>query len=83
MNSNDFDSLCFYCWQLKIKTLGELAEWKARHNARTNAETLAALAKAYNGTEWATLHGLDQNTNTAEQTATPKHKPKTKKVKGI
>ena len=80
MNSTDFDSLCFYCWQLNIKTLGQLAKWKAQHNARTNAETLDALAKAYNGTEWETLHGLDQDTNTAEQTATTKQKIK---VKGI
>lgn len=71
MNSDDFDSLCFYCWQLNIKTLGDLAKWKAQHNATTNAETLEALAKAYNGTQ-------GQNTNTAEQTATTKQKPKTK-----
>ena len=74
MKRDDFDSLCFYCWQLNIKTLGDLAKWKAQHNARTNAETLEAMTKAYNGTEWATLHGLDQNTNTAEQTATTKQK---------
>ena len=59
MNRKKFDLLCFYCWQLKIATLGDLARWKAQHNATTNAETLEALAKAYNGTEWATLHGLD------------------------
>lgn len=59
MKRDDFDSLCFYCWQLNILTAGQLAEWKALHNARTNAETLEALAKAYNGTEWVTLHGID------------------------
>ena len=59
MNSEQIKTLCFYCWQLKIATLGDLAKWKAQHNARTNAETLEALAKAYNGNEWATLHGLD------------------------
>ena len=59
MNRKKFDLLCFYCWQLNIKTLGDLAKWKAQHNAHTNAETLEALAKAYNGNEWATLHGLD------------------------
>lgn len=59
MNRKQFDLLCFYCWQLKIKTLGDLAKWKAQHNATTNAETLEAMAKAYNGNEWATLHGLD------------------------
>ena len=79
MKRDDFDSLCFYCWQLNIKTPGDLAKWKAQHNARTNAETLEAMAKAYNGNEWATLHGVDQNTNTAEQTATTKQNQKQKK----
>lgn len=59
MNRNQFDLLCFYCWQLNIKTLKQLAKWQAQHNARTNAETLEAMAKAYNGNEWATLHGLE------------------------
>ena len=81
MNSEQIKTLCFYCWQLNIKTLGDLAKWKAQHNATTNAETLEAMAKAYNGDEWATLHGIDQNTNTAEQTAKTKQKPKTKKSK--
>ena len=81
MNRKQFDLLCFYCWQLNIKTLEQLAKWQAQHNAHTNAKTLDAMAKAYNGTEWATLHGLDQNINTAEQTATTKQKKI--KVKGI
>lgn len=59
MNRKQFELLCFYCWQLNIKTLEQLAKWQAQHNARTNAETLDAMAKAYNGTEWATLHGID------------------------
>lgn len=59
MNRKQFELLKFYAWQLQINTLGELAEWKAQHNATTNAETLEAMAKAYNGDEWATLHGLD------------------------
>lgn len=79
MNRTQLFLLRFYTWQLKIKTLGDLAKWKAQHNATTNAETLEALAKAYNGAEWATLHGLDQNTNTAEQTATTKQKNKSKR----
>ena len=58
MNSKQFYTLCFYCWKLNIKTLKDLTKWKAQHNATTNAETLEALAKAYNGNEWATLHGL-------------------------
>ena len=58
MNRKQFDLLRFYCWQLKIKTLGDLAKWKAQHNARTNAETLEALAKAYNGTEWEQINGI-------------------------
>ena len=59
MKSEKLNDLLFYCWQLGIKTFGQLAQFKALHNARTNAETLEALAKAYNGDEWATLHGLD------------------------
>lgn len=56
MNRKQFELLKFYTWQLKIATLGDLARWKAQHNARTNAETLDAMAKAYNGNEWATLY---------------------------
>lgn len=59
MNSEKLNDLLFYCWQLDLKTFGQLAKFKAQHNARTNAETLEAMTKAYNGTEWATLHGLD------------------------
>jgi hypothetical protein len=59
MNRKQFEMLKFYTWQLQIKTLGELAKWKAQHNARNNAEMLEAMAKAYNGNEWAELNGLD------------------------
>lgn len=59
MNRKQFDLLCFYCWQLNIKTLEELAKWKAQHNATTNAETLEALAKAYNGAEWEKVNGIN------------------------
>lgn len=52
MNRKQFELLKFYTWQLQIRTLGELAEWKAQHNARTNAETLKAMATAYNGNEY-------------------------------
>ena len=52
MNREELDLLMFYCWQLRIRTLGELAKWKAQHNARTNAETLEAMAKAYNGNDF-------------------------------
>lgn len=52
MNRENFDLFCFYCWQLQIRTLGELAEWKAQHNATTNNELLRAMAKAYNGNEY-------------------------------
>ena len=62
MNRKQLDTLCFYCWQLNIKTLEQLAKWKAQHNARTNAETLEAMAKAYNGTEWESVNEIDQNT---------------------
>lgn len=59
MNRTQLFLLRFYTWQLKIKTLGDLAKWKAQHNATTNAETLDAMATAYNGNEWAELNGLD------------------------
>ena len=59
MNRKQLFLLRFYTWQLKIATLGDLAKWKAQHKATTNAETLDAMAKAYNGNEWAKLHGLD------------------------
>lgn len=52
MNRKQFELLKFYTWQLQIRTLGDLARWKAQHNARTNAETLEAMAKAYNGNEY-------------------------------
>ena len=59
MNSEQLKTLCFYCWQLKIKTLEDLAKGKAQHNATTNAETLEALAKAYNGNEWEVVNKID------------------------
>lgn len=52
MNRKRFDLLCFYCWQLNILTAGQLAKWKAQHNATTNDELLQAMAKAYNGNEY-------------------------------
>lgn len=48
MKSELFNDLLFYCWQLDIKTFGQLAEFKAQHKARTNSELLFALCKAYN-----------------------------------
>lgn len=59
MNTEQLSDLMFYCWQLGIKTIGQLAKWKAQHNATTNAETLEALAKAYNGTEWESIHKIN------------------------
>lgn len=59
MNGEQLNTLCFYCWQLKIATLGDLAKWRAQHNATTNNELLQAMAKAYNGNEWAELNGLN------------------------
>lgn len=58
MNRKQFDLMLFYCWQLQLATLGRLAEWKAQHNATTNAEPLEAIAKAYNGKEWEKVNGL-------------------------
>ena len=79
MNRTQLFLLRFYTWQLKIKTLGDLARWKAQHNAHTNAETLEALAKAYNGTVWEAVNKINQNSNTAEQTAKTKQKNKSKR----
>lgn len=59
MNGTQLDLLMFYCWQLRIRTFGDLAQWKARHNATTNAELLQAMATAYNGDEWLEINGLD------------------------
>jgi hypothetical protein len=48
MNSEQLKDLKFYCWQLNIKTLKQLAEFKAQHKATTNEELLNALIKEYN-----------------------------------
>lgn len=48
MKSELLKNLLFYCWQLDIETFGQLAEFKAQHNATTNSELLNALCKAYN-----------------------------------
>ncbi len=59
MNTKQLGDLIFYCRQLNIETMGQLAKWKAQHNATTNAETLEALAKAYNGAEWEAIHAIN------------------------
>lgn len=51
MGKDDFKMFLLYCWQLKIKTLGQLAKWKQEHKANSNAELLAKMAEAYNGNE--------------------------------
>ena len=48
MNRTQTSDLFFYCWQLNIKTFGQLAEFKAQHEATTNEELLNALSKEYN-----------------------------------
>ena len=48
MNSEQLKDLIFYCWQLNIRTLKQLAEFKAQHKATTNSELLKALCKVYN-----------------------------------
>lgn len=48
MKSEKLNDLLFYCWQLGIKTFGQLADFKALHKATTNNELLSALCKAYN-----------------------------------
>ena len=48
MKSEMLNDLLFYCWQLGIKTFGQLAKFKALHKATTNSELIRALCKAYN-----------------------------------
>lgn len=48
MKSENLKDLFFYCLQLDIKTFGQLANFKAQHEATTNSELLNALCKAYN-----------------------------------
>ena len=52
MNREQLDMLRFYTWQLQVRTLGELAEWRAQHDATTNGELLEAMKSAYNGDEY-------------------------------
>lgn len=49
MNRHDFDLLMFYCWQLKLYTLGELAYVKNFFNITSNKALLEKLAELYNG----------------------------------
>lgn len=58
MNSEQLKLLCFYCWQLNIATLGDLAKWAAQHKATTNKTLLEELAKAYNGKEWEIINNI-------------------------
>lgn len=58
MSGEGFELLMFYCWQLRIDTAGELEAWKKSHGATTNAQTLEAMAKAYNGAEWLALNNI-------------------------
>lgn len=48
MDREKLNDLLFYCWQLDLKTFGQLAKFKALHKATTNNELLDALCKAYN-----------------------------------
>lgn len=48
MNSDQLKDLLFYCWQLDIKTLGQLNEFKATHKAKSNSDLLNKLCKVYN-----------------------------------
>lgn len=48
MNSEQLKDLKFYCWQLNIKTLKQLADFKATHKATNNNELLNTLIKEYN-----------------------------------
>lgn len=59
MGEDDFKLFSFYCWQLKVETVGQLAKWKQEHKANSNAELLAKMAEAYNGNEWAKINGIN------------------------
>lgn len=48
MTPEQIENVCFYCWQLDIKTTGQLAQFKDQHHAKTNEELLTALFKTYN-----------------------------------
>lgn len=48
MNRKKFDLLCFYCWQLNIKTLYQLQQIKQQYNIKANKDLLDLLCKLYN-----------------------------------
>ena len=48
MNREQMNDFLFYCWQLNLKTLKDIENFKAQHKATTEKELLNALIKEYN-----------------------------------
>lgn len=48
MKREVFEDLRFFCWQLYIKTFGELLNFKKTHNINNNADLITQLIKEYN-----------------------------------
>ena len=42
------NDLAFYCWQLDLKTFGDLLDFKTEHKANTMSEVIRELSKEYN-----------------------------------
>ena len=55
MNRKQFDLLCFYCWQLNIKTLYQLQQIKQQYNINSNKDLLNLLCKLYNSDYYYTI----------------------------
>lgn len=48
MSREDWENVMFYCWQLQIKTLSQLAKFKKVTKSKSNKELLQNLARVYN-----------------------------------
>ena len=48
MEREEMDLVRFYCWQLQIKTLSQLAKFKKVTKSKSNKELLQNLARVYN-----------------------------------
>lgn len=55
MDKQQLDDLMFYCWQLKITTLLQLANFKQQYNIKTNEQLLDKLCKLYNSNYYYTI----------------------------
>ena len=55
MNTEQFNDLMFYCWQLNIKTLYQLQQIKQQYNVKSNKDLLDLLCKLYNSDYYFTI----------------------------